>query len=247
MNDLGQSLSKQLELIVEQWVEAVHRDGEINSAKELAYNAVKNSLPEVLAEVGRLLSRQHSPDCDQLEEKSFEHGFVRAEQGYDAAEIVREYRILRMIILDVLHPDFRTGSVDEVLEAIKILDNVLDKIIANSLESYIDARLNELKQMQSQLTLTNQELTRLVQVQKDNLAYLAHELKTPLNSIIGYSDLLIREQQKRLKSQDKATAVNLDHIERVLRNGRQLLKIINDALRNLSLRSRRYATKLRKN
>jgi signal transduction histidine kinase len=230
MKDLGQSLSNQLELIVERWVEAVHQDGEINSAKELAYNAVKNSLPEILAELARLLSRKHSGDEEQLEDKSLHHGFVRAEQGYDTAEIMREYRLLRTIILDVLHPDFRTGSVDEVLKAIKILNDVLDTIIANSLESYIEARLTELKQMHSQLTLTNQELTRLIKVQKDNLAYLAHELKTPLNSIIGYSDLLIREQQKRLKSQDKVTATNLDSIERVLRNGRLLLKIINDAL-----------------
>ncbi len=230
MKDLGQSLSNQLELIVERWVKAVHHDGEIDSAKQLAYQAVKNSLPEVLAEVAKLLSRQQCGDYEQLEEKSLHHGFVRAEQGYDTAEIMREYRLLRMIILDVLHPDFRTGSVDEVLQAIKILDGVLDAIIVNSIESYIDARLNELKQMQGQLTLTNQELTRLLQVQKDNLAYLAHELKTPLNSIIGYSDLLIREQQKRLKSQDKVTATNLDSIERVLRNGRLLLKIINDAL-----------------
>ncbi|MGB3190618.1 MAG: sensor histidine kinase [Limnoraphis sp.] len=230
MKDLGQSLSNQLELIVERWVKAVHHDGEIDSAKQLAYQAVKNSLPEVLAEVAKLLSRQQCGDYEQLEEKSLHHGFVRAEQGYDTAEIMREYRLLRMIILDILHPDFRTGSVDEVLQAIKILDGVLDTIIVNSIESYIDARLNELKQMQGQLTLTNQELTRLLQVQKDNLAYLAHELKTPLNSIIGYSDLLIREQQKRLKSQDKVTATNLDSIERVLRNGRLLLKIINDAL-----------------
>lgn len=230
MKDLGQSLSNQLEMIVERWVEAVHQDGEINSAKELAYNAVKNSLPEILAELARLLSRQHSGDEDKLEDKSLHHGFVRAEQGYDTAEIMREYRLLRTIILDVLHLDLCTGSVDEVLKAIKILNDVLDTIIANSLESYIEARLTELKQMHSQLTLTNQELTRLIKVQKDNLAYLAHELKTPLNSIIGYSDLLIREQQKRLKSQDKVTATNLDSIERVLRNGRLLLKIINDAL-----------------
>ncbi|ERT06490.1 his Kinase A domain protein [Lyngbya aestuarii BL J] len=230
MKDLGQSLSSQLELIVERWVEAVHRDREIESAKDIAYQAVKNSLPDVLAEVARLLSKQYLGDQEQLEEKSLHHGFVRAEQGYDTAEIMREYRLLRTIILDILHPDLLTGSVDEVLQAIKILDSVLDAIIANSLESYIEARLTELQQMQGQLTLTNQELTRLVQVQKDNLAYLAHELKTPLNSIIGYSDLLIREQQKRLKSQDKVTATNLDSIERVLRNGRLLLKIINDAL-----------------
>lgn len=229
MNDLGQSLSQKIDLIVDRWVEAVRWHGEIGSAKKLAHEAVKDSIPDVIAELARLLS-QESENSEQLEDQSLSHGFVRAEQGYDTAEIVREYRLLRTAILETLNEDFRKLSVEEVLNAILILDRVLDEIIACSMESYIEARLHELKQMQAQLILTNQELTRLIQVHKDNLAYLAHELKTPLNSIIGFSDLLLREQRKQLKLEGQVTAPSLNHVERVLGNGQQLLKIINDAL-----------------
>ncbi len=229
MNDLGQSLSQNIDLIVERWVEAVHWDGKIGSAKKLAHEAVRDSIPDVLAELARLLSQQ-SEDSQELEEKSLSHGFVRAEQGYDTTEIVREYRLLRTTILETLDEDFRKSSVEEVLNTIQVIDRILDEIIACSMDSYIEARLHELQQMQAQLMLTNQELTRLIQVHKENLAYLAHELKTPLNSIIGFSDLLLREQRKQFKLEGQATPANLDHVERVLRNGQQLLKIINDAL-----------------
>ncbi|NJM99903.1 MAG: HAMP domain-containing histidine kinase [Phormidesmis sp. RL_2_1] len=82
--------------------------------------------------------------------------------------------------------------------------------------------------MQSQMTLTNQELARLVQTQKENLSFMAHELKNPLNSIIGHSSVLLKKQRQRIKEND--TAANLDQLEKVLKNGRLLLKIINNTL-----------------
>lgn len=78
------------------------------------------------------------------------------------------------------------------------------------------------------MTLNNQELTRLIRANQDNLSHLAHELKNPLTSIIGYSDLFLRQQRQNTEVRD--TFANLEHIERVLRNGRQLLRLINDAL-----------------
>lgn len=228
MNDLGRALEQKVELITQRWIEAVHQDSEIQSAKKLAYEAVKNSLPEVLKELAGLLSPQLPGDEDDLEERSLCHGWVRAEQGYDTAEIIREYRLLRQVILSVLEADLLSGSAIEVLESVRLIDRVFDEVITVSMESYIESRLVELRQMQSQLTLTNQELSRLVQVHKDNLSYMAHELKTPLTSIIGHSSILLQKQRKKLQERD--TAANLNQIERVLRNGRKLLQIINDTL-----------------
>lgn len=228
MDDLGQALEAKVELVTANWIRAVRQDAEIESAKQLAYQAVRNSLPEVLRELASLLSRCQAGDLEALEGKSLYHGFVRAQQGYDAAEVVREYRLLRRVVSNALEPELLTGSPREILSAVRIIDDVLDDIITLSLESYIEARLTELRQMQSQLTLTNQELTRLIQAQKDNLSFMAHELKTPLNSIIGHSSLLLRKQRKQLESRD--TATNLDQLERVLRNGRRLLQIVNDTL-----------------
>ena len=88
--------------------------------------------------------------------------------------------------------------------------------------------MQELEQLQSQLTLTNQELTRLIEASKDNLSYLAHELKTPLTAVIGYSELLLRLQKQNANA-DMASP-SLQSIERVLQGGRHLLRIVNDSL-----------------
>jgi hypothetical protein len=60
------------------------------------------------------------------------------------------------------------------------------------------------------------------------VSYLVHELKTPLNSIIGYSELMLRQQQIALENQSPLNS--LDNIERVLRNGRRLLHLVNQVL-----------------
>ena len=104
---------------------------------------------------------------------------------------------------------------------------MLDEAISQCFKSYVQERLQELEQLQSQLTLTNQELTRLFEASKDNLSYLAHELKTPLTSVIGYSELLLQLQQK-VKT-DSASPTLLS-IKRVLQGGRHLLRIVNDSL-----------------
>ncbi|MDZ8259560.1 HAMP domain-containing sensor histidine kinase [Nostoc sp. ChiQUE01b] len=109
-----------------------------------------------------------------------------------------------------------------------MIDTVIDEAIARYFNSYTQGRLQELKQLQSQLRLTNQELTRLVSANKDSISHLAHELKTPLTSIIGYADLFLRQQ--RQQSELKDTYTNLESIERVLKSGRLLVRLINDTL-----------------
>ncbi|MDB9524482.1 sensor histidine kinase [Oscillatoria sp. CS-180] len=228
MNDLGQVLEDKVEIITERWIYAVHQDSRIESAKQLSYEAVRNSLPEVLKELAELLSSEVAENISDLRARSLCHGETRAQQGYDTAEVTREYRLLRQVILSILEPELLPRSSAEVLHSIRLIDNVFDRIITISMESYIESRLVELRQLQGQLTLTNQELTRLVKVHQDNLSYMAHELKTPLTSIIGHSSILLQKQRK--KFQEKDTATNLNQLERVLRNGRRLLQIVNDTL-----------------
>lgn len=107
---------------------------------------MRNSLPEVLEELSQLLSHYQSGDPENLEDKSLYHGFIRAQQGYDTAGIVREYRLLRQVVLGALEPELLTGTPSELLRAIRVIDDVLDEIITFSLESYIEARLTELRQ-----------------------------------------------------------------------------------------------------
>ena len=228
MKDFSQALANKIDTIIEQWVEAVRQDSEIETADRLPYKSVQDSMPKVLRAMATVLSQSQDSDTKALIETSLEHGAVRAGQGYEAAEMAREYRILRSVIFSTLEENLLSGSPGEVIRAFRLIDSVIDEALARGFKSYTDERLGELNLLQHQLALNNQELTRLVRSSQDNISHLAHELKSPLTSIIGYADLFLRQQRLNVEQSD--TFSNLEHIERVLRSGRHLLHLINDAL-----------------
>lgn len=226
--DIGKILLAKTDTIVESWIEIIREDMDIESAKGLAYKSVRNSIPQVLEAAATLLSQALSDRPQKLAEKGWEHGIVRAEQGYDVAEIVREYSLLRKVIFPVLKPDLLAKSGAEMLRTVELIDSVIDRVISLSLDSYFETRLQELEQIRGQLLLTNQELTRLVASQKEDFSHLAHELKSPLNSIMGFSTLLLQQQQKVNQGHD--TSLSLQLTEKVIKNSKQLLRLINDIL-----------------
>ncbi|MBM0743379.1 HAMP domain-containing histidine kinase [Phormidium sp. CLA17] len=227
MKDFSQLLADRTETITAQWVEAVVRDRLIASTNDLSRNAIRDHIPHVLEAMVTVLAEDQTNDVEAITQVSFLHGALRAEQGFDPTEIVREYHLLRTLILTNLQDELLKGTTIELFRAMSLISAVVDAAIAQCFKSYVQERVRELEQLQSQLTLTVQELNRLIRANQENLSMLAHELKTPLNSIIGYAELFLR-QQRRIEVKD--TAPNIDHIERVLRNGRQLLHLINDAL-----------------
>ncbi|WP_319422556.1 sensor histidine kinase [Pleurocapsa sp. FMAR1] len=226
-NDIGKILLAKTNTIAESWIESIRQNIDIKSSKGLAHTSVRNSIPLVIEALASLLSDSITDKPQQLKDGGLEHGFVRAEQGYDVAEIMREYSLLRTIIFATLKSDLLAGSKDEMFQAIELIDSVVDQVISLSLDSYVDGRLEEFKQLRGQLVLTNQELTRLVETQKEDLAHLAHELKSPLNSIMGFSSLLMQQQQRSTQGEN---ALDLQMTRKVIKNSKQLLRLINDVL-----------------
>lgn len=230
MKDPGQVLLEKLDEIIETWIDEVRRDSKLDSNKELTHQEIHNALPEILHAIATLLTPNPLDDEDQeFTEHALEHGTVRANQGFDTAEVVREYRILRNVVLSALEPDLCEGTVPEAISAVRKIDDILDGAVLVSLDSYVKQRFETLEQMQTQLLLTNQELNRLVQSQKDNLSHLAHELKNPLNAIMGFSSLLLRKQKQQL-TPESGTSLEIRQMERVISNSRQLLRLINNTL-----------------
>ncbi|XWK88344.1 MAG: sensor histidine kinase [Phormidium sp.] len=226
--DFSQSVVEKIDTIAQKWVEAARLDRQISSANNLSSSAIEDHLQEVLRAMASTLSRKEESNIDTIVKDSLFHGGLRAAQGFAPTEIAREYRLLRQVIFSTLEPDLQKGTVPQVIRAYNLINATIDEAISQCFKSYVDERLQELQQLHSQAELTNQELSRLVKAHQDNLSQLAHELKNPLNSIIGYSELFLRTHNKNTEVRD--TVPNLEHIERVLRNGRQLLRLINDTL-----------------
>ncbi|PZD71221.1 Sensor histidine kinase RcsC [Acaryochloris thomasi RCC1774] len=227
MNDLGQALLKKTDTVVEAWIAAVRQDLEIESARGLSFQSVRDSIPHVLKAIATLLTSSLTDQPHTLKDKSIKHGLIRAQQGYDVAEVMREYQLLRQILFDTLSDDLQSGSAAELFEAMQIINGVFDQVISASMEEYIDQRTYEYEEIQGQLLLTNQELTRLSLAQRENLSHLSHELKNPLAAIMGFSELLLQRQQSAA-GQEKAGDLKL--IKRVLSNSQQLLRLINNAV-----------------
>ena len=216
-----------MRLITQQWVKSVADDRQIKSADLLPQSAIRNHIPMVLKALVTILSQSAASDTQAVVRESLVHGSVRAEQGFDAAEIAREYHLLRSVLFRNLRADLIKTTPEELFRTMALIDQVIDEAIAQCFKSYMQERLQELETLQSQLLLNNQELSRLIRVSQVNLSHLAHELKTPLSSIISYSELFLRQQRREPL---KDSVPSLEHIDRVLRNGRRLLRLINDAL-----------------
>ncbi|MEL6553677.1 MAG: HAMP domain-containing sensor histidine kinase, partial [Cyanobacteria bacterium J06621_11] len=144
--------------------------------------------------------------------------------------IVREYDILREVVFDALEEDLLNSQPVMLLRTVRLVDGALNKVIATCLDRYTEERLKEVNLLYDEMIASNQELDRLVRNEQTNLIHLAHELKSPLSCIIGYSDLFLRQQ-------DSGGEPKLSFIERVLASGRQLLEMINETLEMSSYQS----------
>lgn len=228
MNDFSQLLSDKVNVITDHWITAVRQDRQIESADNLSRTAIQDHIPLLLEAMVTVIFRSQESEIQPILEASWEHGVLRATQGFDPTEIVREYRLLRQVIFSTLETELLQAKPIELFRVLRLIDATVDEAISQCFESYVDERLREIEQLHSQLQLNNQELTRLVRANQDKFSHLAHELKNPLTSIIGYSDLFLRQERKSSEVKDNFT--NIEHIERVLRNGRHLLHLVNDAL-----------------
>lgn len=82
----------------------------------------------------------------------------------------------------------------------------------------------ELETQRQQIQLQNLRLLEASHLKSQFLATMSHELRTPMNAIIGFSQLLLRQQQESLSPQQA------NMVERILNNGKNLLVLINDIL-----------------
>jgi signal transduction histidine kinase len=230
MTNLSQFLAEQADRILQLWVDTVVQDRQIQSTEKLSRTAIRDHVPHILAALATVLSKSQESDTGAIVQASLQHGALRAEQGFEPTEIAREYRLLRGIILSQIEANLLQENTAEALRAVFLIDAVVDEAITQCFDSYVKQRLQELELLQSQLILTNQELNRLLQANQERLSLVAHELKTPLSSIISYSKLFLQQQSLQKYDQVRDAVPSLGHIERVLRNGHRLLRMINDLL-----------------
>lgn len=91
-------------------------------------------------------------------------------------------------------------------------------------EQRLQQQAQIIEEQAQQIQQLNHQLTEIAQLKSQFLAMVSHELRTPMNAVIGFSQLLLRQNQESLKPQQRTM------IERVLSNAQRLLDMINGIL-----------------
>ncbi len=134
------------------------------------------------------------------------------------------------------------GATDYVRKS-ALTPEILDLVIRNAIRIYqIQAQLTvanhqvqenkqlllskneKIEQQKEQIDLQNLKLIEILRLKSQFLATISHELRTPMNAIIGFSQFLLRPNCSTLSHQQR------DIIERILNNGKNLLILINEIL-----------------
>ncbi|MBD2384040.1 ATP-binding response regulator [Cylindrospermum sp. FACHB-282] len=82
----------------------------------------------------------------------------------------------------------------------------------------------ELEKQRQQIQLQNLKLLEASRLKSQFLATISHELRTPMNAIIGFSQILLRPKFGQLTHQQA------DMVERILNNSKHLLILLNEVL-----------------
>jgi signal transduction histidine kinase len=163
--------------------------------------------------------------------------------GMDGLDLVRAYReseITRQIPVIVLSVREEASTKSEAFFAgandylVKLPDRseLLARIRYHS-AAFIaqlerDAAMQALRESQQQLLATNtslislnQKLEEATKAKSEFLAMMSHEVRTPLNGVLGFSDLLL---------ETGLTADQRSYVETISTSGRALLTVLNDIL-----------------
>ena len=161
LNTLAALVEQQHDALLAQWRKQVRA---LPSAKHLDAPTLNDHIPNLLVELAEALQKNSNQSIPEalVEESAQIHGKQRLNDGFDIAEVVAEYNILRGCIHDLATDNGMTLQG----RPFHVINRVFDLAIGVALQTYASQRALEVRQKR-----------------EDYLAFVAHDLQTPLFAI----------------------------------------------------------------
>ena len=208
--EIGLVIQRDAGLIIERWLRRASE--EKPQVSGMHRQVLLDQLPHFLAEMGKALCESGDPDCSPHCLPAVEHGEQRRQAGWSLQELVHDYQLLRLVLLNYL---------DEVLERplrlreILAVGLALDEAIAASIVGF-----NQFCEAQGQKQ--TEALEEADRRKNEFLATLAHELRNPLAPLRNSLDVI------RLRGGDAAAVGQL--VEIMDRQVVQMTRLVEDLL-----------------
>jgi two-component system phosphate regulon sensor histidine kinase PhoR len=199
LDKLALLISDQREELLLRWREQVRQ---LASARNLDIPTLNDHIPVLLDELAiafRAKSDQTIPEA-HIEASPPAHGLQRVIDDFDIEEVVAEYNILRGSIHDLAEKN----ALPLQGEPFHILNRVLDEAIGLAVQTYATQRALDVQRRR-----------------EEYLAFVAHDLRTPLNAVslaARVLELNFQEGTRRTESAQmlKSLERNVNYLQRLV-------------------------------
>ena len=161
LDELAQLIEHERDALLAEWRAQVRA---LPAARDLDVPTLNDHIPQLLAELASALRARSGETIAQalLEGSPPAHGLQRVKDAFDIEEVVAEYNILRGCIHDLAE---RNGLSMQG-RTFHVLNRVLDGAIGSAVQSFATQKALEVQQRR-----------------EEYLAFVAHDLRTPLSAI----------------------------------------------------------------
>jgi two-component system CheB/CheR fusion protein len=227
--ETGSRIQADAARIIERWVRRAAEDQP--GAKRVHHQALLDHLSGFLWELGRSLVETTAENINGHCRSAHVHGEQRWEVGWSLSEVVRDYQILRLVILDYLEETLGRPLTGREVMAIGL---VLDDAIAASVSSFtrhqqeaaLQAERERAENERRAAEARHRERLELMQEasqRKDEfLGLLGHELRNPLAPLRNAVQIL------QLRASDPASVAWAQQVAQ--RQVQQLTRLVDDLL-----------------
>lgn len=212
-HEIGSVIARDAETLVERW--CARALAEQPNATRVYLDVLQNDLREFLRAMGRGLLQTGERDPRQHRDQARGHGEQRWDNGWSLTELVRDYQILQLVVLEHLESELDRPLGYREAMAVGVFIN---DAIASSIAAYVESR----DEHQAELERAGREALHDAQARKDDfLALVVHELRNPLDPIMTASEALAMRLQDA--DPDVTTALRV-----IRRQSRQVGRILDD-------------------
>lgn len=176
-----QIIEENADRIIERFAGAVC-EAELPS-RNMSHAEIVDKLGRFLAVMAATIKAGRRDDARASIDAATEHGRQRWHEGYDLKSVVREYGLIRQIVLEVLEANSDEPRTMQELEG---LTRFLQASVADAAVEF--ATLAE-RQVREALS----EAQRATRAREDVVSIVSHDLKNPLDVIHGNVQLLLRQ------------------------------------------------------
>jgi YesN/AraC family two-component response regulator len=136
-------LKRSVQITIQKWFERIQTDKKVMTIS-MTFEQRSGHLPQVFRDlVSRLTSAKPIGSKELISEAAAEHGINRRRQGYTAAMMVEESRMLQVCIFDTLQNNLATIDFSVLLIGVMTIADEIDSQLSQAMDSYIEESLSE--------------------------------------------------------------------------------------------------------